>query len=135
MEILDSLPGVGRIVLATLIAEAHEPLQSRDYHALRALSGAAPVTRRSGKSRNVQMRRACNPLLRDMVYHWSRTAMQRDPHCRQRYHSLRSRGKTHGHALRALADHLLRVACSLLRTGQLYDPAHQGQSAPREGRT
>jgi transposase len=48
--ILRSLPGIGRIVLATLLAEAPEPLKQRDYHALRALSGVAPVTRRSGKS-------------------------------------------------------------------------------------
>ncbi len=46
-EIPVSLPGVGRIVLATLLAEAHDPLRRRDYHALRCLSGVAPVTRRS----------------------------------------------------------------------------------------
>ena len=45
VEILSSLPGVGRIVLATLLAEAHDPLRRRDYQALRCLSGVAPVTR------------------------------------------------------------------------------------------
>ena len=49
VTILRSLPGVGRIVLATLLGEAAEPLRKRDYHALRTLSGVAPVTRRSGK--------------------------------------------------------------------------------------
>jgi transposase len=33
VEILASLPGVGRIVLATLLAEAWEALQRRDYAA------------------------------------------------------------------------------------------------------
>ena len=47
--ILRSWPGIGRIVLATLLTEATEPLRRRDYHALRALAGTAPVTRRSGK--------------------------------------------------------------------------------------
>ncbi|WP_373562082.1 transposase, partial [Sphingobium sp. IP1] len=42
MTILRSLPGVGRIVLATLLAEASDALQRRDYHALRCLSGVAP---------------------------------------------------------------------------------------------
>ena len=37
-----SLPGVGRIVLATLLAEAFEALQRRDYRALRCLAGVAP---------------------------------------------------------------------------------------------
>lgn len=124
VEILDSLPGVGRIVLATLIAEASGPLRDRDYHALRALSGAAPITRRSGKSCQTCMRHACNGRLRNAMYHCSRVAAQFDARCRQRYQTLRCRGKTHGHALRELADHLLLVGCALLRTGQLYDPEH-----------
>jgi transposase len=37
VEILRSLPGIGRIILATLLAEAWEPLRNRDYHALRTL--------------------------------------------------------------------------------------------------
>ena len=49
-EILASLPGVGRIVLATLLAEAWDALHRRDYAALRSLAGVAPVTKRSGKS-------------------------------------------------------------------------------------
>src|SRR5262245_43617034 len=50
VAILRSCPGLGRINIATLLAEAWEPLRRRDYHALRILSGIAPVTRRSGKS-------------------------------------------------------------------------------------
>jgi transposase len=136
VEILDSLPGVGRIVLATLIAEAYEPLQNRDYHALRALSGIAPVTRQSGKTLTVQMRRACNARLRNALYHCSRIAMQKDPRGRTRYRTARRRGQSHGTALRVVADHLLFVACALLRTGQLYDPTYpsRSQSPPDEGR-
>ena len=40
VEILSSIPGVGRIVLATLLAEASDVLLLRDYNALRALCGA-----------------------------------------------------------------------------------------------
>jgi transposase len=47
VEILASLPGVGRIVLATLLAEAFDALHRRDYAALRSLTGVAPVTKRS----------------------------------------------------------------------------------------
>lgn len=35
VAILRSMPGIGRINLATLLAEAWEPLRRRDYHALR----------------------------------------------------------------------------------------------------
>ena len=42
VAILASLPGVGRIVLATLLSEAFDPLRRRDYAALRCLCGVAP---------------------------------------------------------------------------------------------
>lgn len=122
VEILRSLPGIGRVVLATLLAEASGPLRDRDYHALRTLSGIAPVTRRSGKSKIVTMRRACSLRMRVAVYHWARIAMQRDPISRSRYAAARARGHSHGRALRGLADRLLQVACAMLRSGAVFDP-------------
>ena len=127
--ILRSLPGVGRIVLATLLAEAPEPLRARDYHRLRLLSGAAPVTKQSGKYRRVEMRRACQPRLRQALYHWSRTAMQSDPATQRAYAALRARGHSHPRALRSIGDRLLAVACAMLRTGTLYDPHSRGARA------
>ena len=128
--ILRSLPGVGRIVLATLLSEGHEPLQRRDYHALRPLCGVAPVTKRSGKSKVVVMRYACHNRLRHAVYHWARVAIQHDELSRQRYVALRQRGKSHGRAIRTVADRLLGVACAMLKARTLFDPHHhQGGDA------
>jgi transposase len=121
VEILRSLPGVGRIVLATLLAEASQPLRQRDYHALRTLSGVAPVTRRSGKRCVVVMRQACHMRLRGVVYHWARVAVQHDPISRVRYAELRKRGHSHGRALRSVGDRLLAVACAMLRNGTSFD--------------
>jgi transposase len=121
--ILRSLPGVGRIVLATLLAEAHQPIRARDYHALRTLTGVAPVTKRSGKSCRVEMRQACSNRLRIAVYHWARVATQHDESSRCRYAALRARGHSHGRALRTVADRLLGVACVMLRKGSTFDPA------------
>ena len=123
VEILRSLPGVGRIVLATLLAEASQPLRHRDYHALRTLSGVAPVTRRSGKRCVVVMRQACHMRLRAAVYHWARVAVQHDPISRARYAELRKRGHSHGRALRSVGDRLLAVACAMLRTATSFDPS------------
>ena len=124
VTILRSLPGVGRIVLATLLAEASEPLRRRDYHALRPLSGVAPVTKRSGKRSIVIMRRACHMRLRGAVYHWARVAIQHDPLSRHRYAELRKRGHSHGRALRSVADRLLAVACAMLTRRTLFDPEY-----------
>ena len=123
VTILRSLPGVGLIVVATLLAEAPQAIQQRDYHALRTLTGAAPVTKRSGKSCHVEMRQACSHRLRTAVYHWARVAMQHDPASRGRYVALRARGHSHGRALRTVADRLLGVACAMLETRTLFDPS------------
>lgn len=122
-EILASLPGVGRIVLATLLAEASDALQRRDYAALRSLTGVAPVTKRSGKSLIVIRRQACHRRLANAMYHWARVAMQHDPRSRAKYAALRSRGHSHGRALRSVADRLLNVACTMLNNGTPFDPS------------
>jgi len=122
VEILRSMPGIGLIVHATLLAEASQPLGARAYHTLRALCGAGPVTRRTGKRRpTVMMRRACNPRLRDAVYHWSRVSVQHDPASRKHYASLRAKGHSHGRSLRGVGDRLLNVLCAMLRNRTLYD--------------
>ena len=110
------------MVLATLLSEAHDPLQRRDYHALRNLAGAAPITRQSGKSRIVMMRRSRNRRLGNAMYHWAMIAIYRDPRSRTKYDSLRERGHKHARALRSVADRLLAVACAMLRDQTVYDP-------------
>lgn len=124
VTILRSLPGVGRVVIATLLAEASEALQRRDYHALRCLCGVAPVTKRSGKSRIVLRRQAAHARLANAVYHWARVAVQRDPRSRAKYQALRSRGHGHARALRSVADRLLAVACAMLQIGTPFEPTH-----------
>jgi transposase len=127
--ILRSMPGLGRINLAVLLAEAWQPLGRRDYHALRCLSGVAPVTRRSGKTCIVVRRYACNKRLENALYHWARVAIQHDEPSRNRYAALRRRGHSHGRALRTVADRLLSVACTLLEQQTPFDPDYKAREA------
>ena len=129
VTILRSLPGAGRIVIATLLAEAFEALQRRDDQALRCLSGVAPVTKRSGKSRIVLMRQAADARVRNAVYHWARVAAQHDPTCKARYKALRSRGHGHARALRYVADRLLGVTCAMLKNRSSFDPSFTAQTS------
>ena len=122
--ILKSLPGIGRINLAALLSEGSGPLSRRDYPALRTLCGAAPVTRRSGKSHIVIMRYAAHVRLRNTVYHWARVAIQHDLKSKSRYAALRQRGHSHGRALRGVADRLLGLACVLLQRQTPFDPQY-----------
>ena len=124
VEILQSLPGVGRMVTATMLTEATGPLAARDYATLRAHSGTAPVTKRSGKRAFfVPMRYACKHRLRNALYHWSRVSMQHDPPTRAYYDAVRARGHNHARALRSVADRWLRILIAMLKTSSLYDVA------------
>ena len=122
LTILLSLPGVGVYVLSTLLAEAFDLLQRRDYPALRARSGVAPVSIQSGNTRWEIRRLAVQHELRNGLYHWARVAAQHDPLSKARYRALRARGFSHGRALRTVGDRLLAVACAMLKNGTLYDP-------------
>jgi transposase len=128
VTILRSLPGVGSLVTVTMLAEAWQPLAARDYQTLRAHAGTAPVTRQSGKTRLVSMRRACNRRLRTALFHWARNAVRVEPRSRAHYRQLRQR---HGHAraLRGVADRLLSLLITLLKQRTLYDPIRRQPQA------
>jgi transposase len=123
VEILRSLPGVGRIVLATLLAEGWRPLRRRQHAALRILAGVAPVTKRSGKKLCVTMRRACNPHLREAVHHMARGAVMHYPLWRERFTALHERGISPSHAYRIIGDRLLKVMIAALTSRTTYDEA------------
>jgi len=67
------------VVAATMLAEASQPLAERNYHALRAHGGIAPMTKRSRKRAHVVMRHGCDGRLRNAFYHWARVSTQVDP--------------------------------------------------------
>jgi transposase len=129
VAILASSPGAGRITIATLLAEAWDALQRRDYHALRCLCGVAPVTRQSGKSKIVVRRLAVSHRLQNAAYHWALGAIQHDPKSRAKYTVLRQRGHGHARALRSVADRLLAMLCAMLRSQTLFDPDSHAKHA------
>jgi transposase len=123
VAILQSVPGVGTVVTAALIAEAYALLRLRDYDGLRAVTGVAPVRRQTGKNKRgtVSMRYACNGRLRNACYHWARVSTQLDAEAKRYYAELRARGHSHGRALRSVADRWLRILIAMLKTRTLYD--------------
>lgn len=120
--IVRSLPGVGAAVAAALLVDAGDLLGARDYAGLRSHAGIAPVTRQSGRRREVIMRRACSARLREAMYHWARCSVQSSARSRAIYAAARARGQSHGRALRGLADRLLRILVAMLRAKMPYDP-------------
>lgn len=120
--ILQSLPGLGTRIAATMLAEAARALRDRDYHAFRVLGGSAPVTKQSGKTRVVMMRYACHGRLQDALYWWAQGSVRDDPRSRALYAQLRQRGHDHARALRGVADRLLALLIAMLKTRTLFDP-------------
>jgi transposase len=118
-------------VTAKLLAEASQALAERDLEGLRTLAATAPVTRRSGKSHRVSMRRGCSSRLRDAVRHWARTNARTDPYGRACYWAMRASGHGHERALRGLADRLLACLIATLRDDVLYDPARRARHLTR----
>jgi transposase len=120
--ILTSLPGVGALVLASLLCYAHASVRLRNLDALRSLGGVAPVTKQSGNRRQVLLRRARSQPLNFALHHWAHMAVLRDSKSEQHYRRLRNKGHSHARALRGVIDRLLSVAVAMLRDRTLYDP-------------
>jgi transposase len=121
VAILRSLPGVGRVMAATLLAEASQAIADRDDGSLRSYAGVAPVTRPSGSKKIVLMRRGCNHRLRNAFYHWSRVATIGDGRSRTHDAKLRGKGQSHGTAVRTIAARWLTVLMARWRARQLFD--------------
>lgn len=121
IEILRSIPGVGTVVLATLIAEAWSLVRSRDFEAVRCLGGVAPVTRQSGKTKLVVRRRAVCKSLSAAFHVLGGVAVINDPASKAKYEELRGKGHGYCRSVRTVCDRLLFVARVILEKRELFD--------------
>lgn len=126
--VLTSMPGVGVRTAARLLTEIvgkHFPTAGH----LAAYAGLAPVTRRSGTSiRGESPSRRGNKVLKRAMF-LSAFAALRDPESRAYYDRKISQGKRHNQALIALARRRCDVLYAMLRTGSLYQPRTQQETA------
>ena len=131
-QLLASLPGVGTINLAQLLAEVG-PILDRVPSAEHAAAecGAAPVTKASGKTTTVHFRHAVNTRARKAITAYAHNARQQSPWAAQLYADARARGKRNPHAVRIVARAWIRVIWACWHTGTPYDPAiHQARHHP-----
>ncbi len=137
-EILRSLPGLGLVLSARVLAEfGDDPNRYADAKARKNYAGTAPITRASGKSRVVLARVARNRRLGDALYLWAFTSMNSSPGARAYYDTRRAQGATHHVALRALANRLVGLLHGCLRHHARYNedtawPAHAADHQPNK---
>ncbi|HEX6445522.1 MAG TPA: DUF899 family protein [Streptosporangiales bacterium] len=111
-EILRSLPGLGVVLGGRVLGEfGDDRTRFVDAASRRCYAGTAPVTRASGKTRVVLLRRARNQRLANACRQWAFVAIHQSPGARAYYKQRRAAGDGHETALR-------RLACKLV--GQLH---------------
>lgn len=125
---LTSVPGIGPVIGATLVASLPE-LGTTTGARISALVGLAPFARDSGAQRGQRRIHAGRAPVRRVVYLAALTAISRSPALREHYQQLRARGKPFKVALIACARRLLRILNAMLRDGLTWDQTKVGQGA------
>jgi len=124
---LQTIPGVGPAITATLLAEIGDISRFTDFDQLLAFAGVHPAERSSGrKGANPEtawhMSKAGNSHLRAAAYRMAVVGIQHNPVIKAHYERKRAAGKSKMNAL----GHCMRKALSLVwgvwRNGQDFDP-------------
>ena len=92
--------------------------------AVQQISGVAPVTRASGKSRHVRIRWACRKEFRHDLYWLAFCSLKESTWARGFYDQARARGDSHALALRKLGYKLVRIIFRLWQDRRVYDEQH-----------
>ena len=132
--IFDSLPGAGAVLAPRLLA-AFGSQRERYGNAgeVQAYSGIAPVMERSGKKKWVHCRIACPKFLRQSFHEWAGHSIARSVWARSYYQQLRSRGKGHHAAVRALASKWIRILFRCWKDRVAYDESRYLATLARRG--
>ena len=122
VKIFLSFTGLADILGARVLGESgDDPTRYADASARRNYGGSAPVTRASGKLRQVTRRVARNRRLANAAFCWAESAVRHSPGARRLYQQLRRRGQTHNAATRVVANKLVGKLHACLRDRTLYD--------------
>ena len=115
-ELYRSVPGIGRLAAATLVAELPE-LGRCEGKAVAALSGLAPWANDSGRHRGHRSIRGGRGSVRRVLYLAAQSAAQHHPGLRPFYQGLCERGKAKKVALVAVMRKLLLQLNAIARRG------------------
>jgi len=121
-ELLQSVPGVGKVLSATLISHMPE-LGACDRKEIAALGGLAPYSRDSGRYRGRRMIQGGRPFVRRVLYMATVAAIRFNPIIQAMYGRLIEVGKRVKVALVACMRKLLTILNAILRDQTAWKPA------------
>ena len=120
-ETLASIPGVGKVTAAGLLAAMPE-LGGLDAKAAASLAGLAPVARESGQWQGKRFIQGGRARARRLLHMAAVAAIRHNPDLDRKYRDLIGRGKPPKVALVAVMRKLLLLANALLRQNRLWTP-------------
>jgi transposase len=119
--LLQSVPGVGPILSATLISQVPE-LGKCDRKEIAALAGVAPFNHDSGKKHGKRMIQGGRPFVRDVLYMATIAATRFNPTIKAMYQRLLKAGKQKKVAIVACMRKLLTILNAIIRTQTAWQP-------------
>jgi transposase len=129
-----SLPGAGAKLAPRLLAELGANRQVfASAQALQNYAGTSPVTKQSGRSRVVAVRRACNKTLRATVHLWADLSRKTCAWAEAYYQKKRADGMAHAAAVRCLGHRWTKILWKMWQTGTPYDEARHLLNQTRHG--
>lgn len=120
--VFKSLPGAGPALAPRLLAAmGTDRNRFENAEAIQSYSGIAPVTKKSGRTQIIHRRYACPKFIRQTFHEFAEKSIPHSEWAHAFYQRLRSRGKKHNAAVRALAFKWIRIINRLWRSRQTYD--------------
>lgn len=117
-----SLPGASDVLAARMVGELGDNRERyQDAAVAQCEAGTAPVTRASGTTRTVRVRRACIHPLRETMWQFAFCSLQRCAWAKAYYTRARARGKKHAEAIRMLGNVWLRIIIAMRRDRRPYE--------------
>jgi transposase len=129
-----AFPGAGALTaprLLALIGDNRAVFPTAEV--LQAHAGTVPVTRRSGKSKSVRFRWACDKALRKTMTDLARHSIPQSGWAASYYHDQLQRGHAEQRALRALANRWVRIIWTLWQRREPYDESIHLANRSRRG--
>ena len=122
-DLLQGVPGVGRVLATTLLAELPE-LGQLTRREIAALVGVAPMNRDSGAFRGQRSVWGGRSSVRAALYMSALTAVRWNPPIRAFYERLIGKGKPKKVALVACMRKLLVTCNAIVRDGAVWEPSN-----------
>ena len=121
---LHTIPGIGMIAAATILAEIGDINRFKSSSALVAFAGIDPTVRQSGEfsSTHNHMSKRGSPYLRHAIFLAATTCSFHNSPLNAYYKKKRDHGKHHLTATGAVARKLTTVIYAVLRDGKPYEP-------------